>query len=88
MKTIFTIFAGRKVYLEILFTYLDRLLERGLLTEVHLWDYTREKSDEEYIEKICQEKEHYKLMKLSRGVRLRIIRTRHYHLNLKPFFFL
>ena len=31
---------------------------------MHLWDYTREKSDEEYIEKICQEKEHYKLMKL------------------------
>ena len=28
MKTIFTIFAGRKVYLEILFTYLDRLLEK------------------------------------------------------------
>ena len=45
-QVIFTIFAGRQPCLEILFWYLDKLLAKGLLTEVHLWDYTRAKSDE------------------------------------------
>ena len=63
-QVIFTIFAGRQPCLEILFWYLDKLLAKGLLTEVHLWDYTRAKSDEKYIERICQEKKYYKLMKL------------------------
>ena len=48
-KVIFTIFAGRKRYLRTLFNYLNILISNGSITEVHLWNFTREHSDYEYI---------------------------------------
>lgn len=38
MDTFLTVFAGRRRYLEISRIYFDLLLERGTVTEVHLWD--------------------------------------------------
>lgn len=42
---IFTCFAGRRGYLEILFKYIDELA----VDEVHIWDYSRKESDAQYI---------------------------------------
>ena len=44
-KVIFTSFAGRRENFNIQFRYLDKLLDQGLINEVHLWDYTREIND-------------------------------------------
>jgi len=51
-KTILTIFAGRKASLQILKKYLDVLLSKGLLDEVHLWNYVRNTDDTDYIQSI------------------------------------
>ena len=48
-KVIFTIFAGRKPNLEILFSYLQTLYKNKDIDEVHVWNFTRNLSDEEYI---------------------------------------
>lgn len=48
-KVIFTIFAGRKSNLEILFSYLETLYKSRDIDEVHVWNFTREVCDEEYI---------------------------------------
>lgn len=48
-QVIFTVFAGRKEYMEILMRYVDILVSRGHVHEVHLWDFTREASDTEYL---------------------------------------
>jgi hypothetical protein len=50
---IFSIFAGRQKYLSILKRYIDRLLSKGLITEVHLWNYTKSSSDSEYLTSLC-----------------------------------
>lgn len=60
---IFTIFAGRREYLEILIGYLDALLCKGLVHEVHCWDYARNYSDGQYLKDLCLSKEYYKLFK-------------------------
>lgn len=44
-RVILTCFAGRRRYLEILYTYIDRLK----LDEVHIWDYTRDPQDSEWL---------------------------------------
>ena len=49
MDTFLTVFAGRRRYLEISRIYFDLLLERGTVTEVHLWDYARNADDSECI---------------------------------------
>ncbi len=46
---IFTCFAGRQRYLEILKPYIDKLLAKGLIDECHMWDYTRNESDAEWL---------------------------------------
>lgn len=48
-KVILTCFAGRKRYLEILFKYVKKLIDDHLIDEFHLWDFTHEKSDSEWI---------------------------------------
>jgi hypothetical protein len=52
MKTILTIFAGRKPNLEILVKYLKLALEWKIIDEVHLWNNTRNGGDEEYVKSI------------------------------------
>lgn len=46
---VLTCFAGRQRYLEILKPYIDKLLSRGLIDECHMWDYTRNDSDSEWL---------------------------------------
>lgn len=55
-KIILTIFAGRKCYMELLFNYLDKLLELNLLTEIHIWNYTRLEIDNLWLEKFKKDK--------------------------------
>jgi len=48
-KTYFAIFSGRQRYLEILFRYVTKFLDDGLIDEVHLWDFCRKTEDADYI---------------------------------------
>ena len=52
MKNIISIFAGRQKNLEILKKYLDKALELNIIDEVHIWNYTRNETDEKYIKSI------------------------------------
>jgi hypothetical protein len=48
-QVIFTCFAGRERYLKALVPYIERLN----VDEVHMWDYTRNEKDAEYLRKAC-----------------------------------
>lgn len=48
-KVIYTIFAGRQYFLEILFVYLNKLIERNLIHAVHIWDFARNDDDSNFI---------------------------------------
>lgn len=48
-KVILITFAGREDRMELLRTYTLKLLDKGLLDEWHIWDFTRNDSDREYI---------------------------------------
>jgi len=48
-SVIFTCFVGRERYLKLLVPYITTLVSRGLIDEVHFWDYTRDPSDADYI---------------------------------------
>ena len=58
-KVIFTIFTGRKCYLDVLFIYLDTLLKNNIINEIHLWNYTRNKDDEKYVIDWCNKNKKY-----------------------------
>lgn len=49
-KVILTTFAGRRRNLEMMVRYVDILQKRGLLAEWHIWEFTRENSDKEWIQ--------------------------------------
>lgn len=49
MKVYFTIFAGRKRYLDCLFPYLQKCIAKNLIYEVHLWDYTHTSEDSDFL---------------------------------------
>jgi hypothetical protein len=51
-KKIFTVFAGRRNNIDIQRKYLVKALEMGILDEVHYWNITRNKSDEDYLKQI------------------------------------
>jgi hypothetical protein len=51
MSIIFTCFAGRERYMKILIPYIRRLK----VDEVHIWDYTRNDQDAQYLKKTCSE---------------------------------
>ena len=55
-NVILTIFAGRKYYLEILFKYLDILINHDKLHEVHLWNYTRSETDNVWLKSLNKNK--------------------------------
>mgnify|MGYP003344361032 CR=1 FL=1 len=61
-KVIFSIFAGRQRYLTILFRYLDTMLKMNIIHEIHLWDFTRNVNDEDYIKDITKNNSNYKYM--------------------------
>lgn len=52
-RKILTIFAGRQRNLEILVKYLQIALKSNILTEVHFWNFCRNKEDEDYLASIC-----------------------------------
>ena len=56
MRVIFTIFAGRRYFLEILFQYLDVLISNGQIHEVHLWNYTRLDSDDTWLRSLKKDR--------------------------------
>lgn len=47
--TIFTIFCGRTRYLSILMRYVRQMLDRAIIQECHLWDFTRTLQDHKYV---------------------------------------
>lgn len=51
-KKIFTVFAGRKKNIDIQKKYLIKALEMRIIDEVHYWNITRNKSDEDYLKQI------------------------------------
>lgn len=52
-KTIIFIFAGRKLYLEILKKYLIAIVKSHSNIEIHLWNFCRNSSDNEYIRNLA-----------------------------------
>ena len=58
---VYTIFAGRKENLEIQTVYIDALLSKNLIDQVHIWDFSRKPDDGEFI-KVITQKPNYKLM--------------------------
>ena len=44
-KVILTTFAGRKDRMELLTWYANTAIERGIVDEWHVWDFTRQRSD-------------------------------------------
>lgn len=59
----FTIFSGRQKYLSILKKYLDKLLEKQLIKEVHLWIYTTDINDINYMTTISNNNNKYKIFR-------------------------
>ena len=59
MPVIFTCFAGRERYLKILLNYIEQLVKKDLVDDVHIWDYTRNIEDSEFLKKSC---ERYKIL--------------------------
>jgi hypothetical protein len=59
MTRYFTIFAGRRRYLQLLTRYTDVLLAKGLIDEVQLWVFTTNPDDCQFIWELCQEKKGY-----------------------------
>lgn len=48
-SVVLTVFCGRQRYLSILLKYIKVLLERHIIQECHLWDFTRELQDHKYL---------------------------------------
>ena len=51
-KVVVGIFAGRKKHLEILMVYLKYLLYHNKISEIHLWQFTNNKNDTDYLKSI------------------------------------
>ena len=65
MKVIYSIFAGRRIYIDILTIYLDKLLELKYIDEVYMFNFCRDLNDEIYIKNICDTKSKYKFITCS-----------------------
>ena len=51
-KIIVVVFAGRKRFLKILMNYLYKLQDNKKIDEIHFWQFTNNKNDSDYLEKI------------------------------------
>lgn len=49
-RVIFSVFAGRRRFLSVLFVYVRQLLHDGVVNEVHAWDYCRVDADRQYLQ--------------------------------------
>ena len=57
-KVIMTCFAGRQANLAILFAYVDKLVKMKLVDEFHIWDFTRNPLDTEWLKKNVSHQKH------------------------------
>ena len=48
-RVIFTVFAGRRRFMNVLMAYVQPLLQEGVVDEVHVWDYCKVAADREYL---------------------------------------
>ena len=62
-NVIFYIFAGREKFMRILLKYVNVLLRLKIISEVHIWDYTRNADDKKYIYDVCESTDNYILNK-------------------------
>lgn len=60
-KVILTCFSGREYNMKILTKYVDKLLESDKIDEFHMWNFTRNENDENYL-KSLESKKYYKLI--------------------------
>ena len=60
-NVIFTIFAGRKKYMEILNVYLNKLLKKNSIHEVHFWSFTENTEDIDYMKSLETKNSKYKV---------------------------
>ena len=51
-RVYFSIFAGRQKYLTILFRYIFKLQSLNLISELHLWDFSRNEGDSRFIQNV------------------------------------
>jgi hypothetical protein len=51
-KVIMSCFAGRKKNLDILIPYVNKLIEKGLVSEFHLWNFTRNMQDDTFLKSL------------------------------------
>lgn len=52
-RVIFAVFCGRRRYLQCLFPYIEKLVARRVVTDVHLWDFTSNAADASFIRDAC-----------------------------------
>lgn len=53
-RVILTCFAGRRRNMELLLSYADELYSRGLIEGMHIWDFSRDSSDGEWLSRTFQ----------------------------------
>lgn len=53
-KVIISCFAGRRRYMKILSKYINILINKGLVDEFHIWDFSWEIDDEIYLEELAR----------------------------------
>lgn len=66
-KVIISILCGREKYLRIAHKYIDALVRKHVVDEVHLWDFTRDKKDKAYILHLTDSKDGYIYMPAERN---------------------
>lgn len=74
-KVVYTIFAGRRENLEVQFKYLNDLIDNGSISEVHLWDYTREISDSIWLKTVLKSQQPYIYRAPKRDYRILPLKT-------------
>lgn len=63
-KVIWTCFAGRRRYLEILLKYINYFISKGMVQECHLWNYTRDPEDEIWLRRNFDGKQNIRVMEV------------------------
>jgi hypothetical protein len=62
-KVIISCFAGRRRYMKILSSYIGTLMDRDLVDEFHLWDFSWEIEDAKYLEEISNSNQKFVLFR-------------------------
>jgi hypothetical protein len=70
-KVILVTFAGRKDRMELLGLYVNAAIERGIIDEWHVWDFTRDKADAKWL------REQFPSVRLTPSIGTEYFSTRH-----------